>query len=221
MAASTTHVVSDTAELLNYSKAIASLLRVCFPNKYPEESALTLEQSAGFHDLDDTTWVLLWRRRSVLATELIGLVAVAQYHAACYVFNLCIKPEYRRQGLALQLLQETAAVAVRNKTPALIGNVDANDQPLLRFYSSLGAEIDRPTGLGNGGAAQSTLRLTAVLPLHVEDVPAFFKQHALRRRMQRRQQQWWLIGAAAGAVALALAVRVQLSRQAGAGAGAR
>jgi ribosomal protein S18 acetylase RimI-like enzyme len=213
------HVIDDPAELELHSKSIASVLRICFPGKYPDTD-LTLEESAGFHELSDTVWVLLWSHKG-LSTELIGLVSVVPYHNGLYVFNLCVKPSYRQQGWALQLLERLGDLALEKKTPALLGNVDAHDQGLIQFYSALGAEIVGASGAGSGGAAQSTVRLIAALPTSQNELPAFFHQHAQRRRMRRNQQQWLMIAAGAAAVLIIAVAGMQLVRSSTAAAARR
>jgi ribosomal protein S18 acetylase RimI-like enzyme len=207
------HTISDPDELHVHFKAIASVLRACFPGKYPaaSEADLTLEESAGFHDLSDTMWILLWNKNSALSSELVGLVAVAPYHNGVYVFNLCVKPTYRRQGWALKLLERAGEIAAQKNTPALLGNVDANNKALIQFYCALGADIVESAGIGSGGAAQSTVRVAAVLPGNGFEIPQFFELQAHRRRVERQRRAWWLMGAA-GALALAIAIAVASTR---------
>lgn len=94
---------------------VACLLQACFPTIFkglsPRE---TLQEGIGFHDMPDTTWILLRTQNPVLTKIsssmplIIGIATTIQYHTGMYVCNLCVSPTFQGRGLGLDLLEAAA-----------------------------------------------------------------------------------------------------------------
>lgn len=109
-----------------------------------EEEQQWMEQVLGFHEANDTFWLLLWDRRSGSPTRtLIGFVMLVPYHDSLYCANLAIEQGHRRQGLGTAILHEAQDEAARRSLFALTGTVVSTSPHLLAYYTRLGAKVDQ------------------------------------------------------------------------------
>lgn len=68
-----------------------------------------------------------WRGRSVL-----------------YLEDLFVRPEHRKKGIGVALMRRLAKIAVDEGCPRFVWEVLDWNEPAIRFYESLGAEVLRP-----------------------------------------------------------------------------
>ena len=68
-----------------------------------------------------------WRGRSVL-----------------YLEDLFVRPEHRKKGIGVALMRRLAKIAVGEGCPRFVWEVLDWNEPAIRFYESLGAEVLRP-----------------------------------------------------------------------------
>jgi GNAT superfamily N-acetyltransferase len=61
-----------------------------------------------------------------------------------YLEDLFVRPEHRKKGLGLALMRRLAQIAVDEGCPRLVWEVLDWNEPAIRFYESLGAEVLRP-----------------------------------------------------------------------------
>lgn len=135
----TSLMLDSAASSRNLTHEIAGMLRMCFPAvQTMVEDTHVLQDGLGFHDMEDTTWILLWGRHDgdigieqenrsdttkndAIATKkspwLIGLITVIPYHNnGFYLCNFCVAPNYQREGCGLDLLEEATQFAVVKTT---------------------------------------------------------------------------------------------------------
>jgi len=182
---------------------VASLLQKCFPVILTGMSTHeTLQDGIGFHDMKDTTWILLQRNTALTKTSLIGMATTIGYHNGLYVCNLCVSPVFQGRGFALNLLEAAALITVAppeykndhteqnidqkngsitaffSSKGRLIGHADANNHALLDYYTRLGAEKVQ-TGIFNNNTTSegSHVRLEREIPDTAEGLLSFFSAH--------------------------------------------
>jgi GNAT superfamily N-acetyltransferase len=61
-----------------------------------------------------------------------------------YLEDLFVRPSHRKLGLGLGLMRRLARIAVDEGCPRFVWEVLDWNEPALRFYESLGAEVLRP-----------------------------------------------------------------------------
>lgn len=61
-----------------------------------------------------------------------------------YLEDLFVRPEHRKKGIGLMLMRRLARVAVNEGCPRFVWEVLDWNEPAIRFYESLGAEVLRP-----------------------------------------------------------------------------
>ncbi|APR77257.1 Histone acetyltransferase HPA2 [Minicystis rosea] len=61
-----------------------------------------------------------------------------------YLEDLFVRPEHRKHGIGLALMRRLARVAVDLGCPRFVWEVLDWNEPALRFYASIGAEVLRP-----------------------------------------------------------------------------
>ena len=207
---------------------IVELLRICFPalqsDSLSDEEVLV--DGIGFHDLNDTTWILFYghhhhvqqfsskstaiQNELTMQSTLVGLITAIVYHNGLYLCNFCVSPEWRNQGLGLNILEQSGCLAYEHGLHTLIGNASTSDPFILKYYQSLGATVV-DTGGGSSPEVASSVRLQRRIPQTTHGIHAFFQD--LRRQRQNRRQRWRyglmaaILTAAATAVTLCLLPR--------------
>jgi GNAT superfamily N-acetyltransferase len=61
-----------------------------------------------------------------------------------YLEDLFVRPEHRHRGIGLALMRRLARVAVEMGCPRFVWEVLDWNEPALRFYAGIGAEVLRP-----------------------------------------------------------------------------
>ena len=195
---------------------IVNHLRMCFPHDFPNARTQTnqeiLQEGIGFHDLEDTTWILLYKQNnndritwgygcslsnnSNTATTatflLIGLITTIVYHDGLYLTNLSVNRKYRQNGYGLDLLEQCGIYASKCSKSMLIGNANVSDKFIISYYQSLGAQIIQ-TGIGSdtggGGSSSSTVRMQRKIHFQTQkDVMLFFNSLRQHRLVTRRRK---------------------------------
>ena len=69
---------------------------------------------------------------------------------SCYIFNLCVSPAFRRQGVASLLLDQAHAIAIKKKVKESFLHVDFGNDAAERLYQNSGYDH-----VANGGKAWS------------------------------------------------------------------
>lgn len=224
-------IVSDAALAIE----VASLLQLCFPTFLNGMSIEeTLRDGIGFHDMDDTTWILL-RGGEEKDDFLIGIATAIDYHNGIYVCNLCVSPAFQRRGFALNLLEAAAfltLVGQKNKKmmvapegkSRLIGHADAQNAGLLEYYINLGAkEVQTGITSANSNGKVSRLRFERLIPNTRDEIIIFFQSIRNKRLKERQKRSWfsrvgWTLLGALGssmivAISLQTARRTRLKRK--------
>jgi len=80
-------------------------------------------------------WVLLNEH-----DELIGYILFSVGADEAHLLNICISPEYRRQGLAKGLLTHMFGVLKEKEVETLFLEVRINSKPAIALYETLGFE---------------------------------------------------------------------------------
>lgn len=179
------------------SDEIAKVLQICFAEFAGLSTEQTLEEGIGFHELKDTTWLIL---RNQLNGEIIGIITAVRYHDGLYLSNFSVVPECRNKGIGLDILEAAGQLCVKLETNRLIGNARADDRYIVEYYQSLGAAIIQ-TGMGGGNAgntggrkfksktAMGSVRMVRDIPKTPAKVMEFFESlriERIRRRTGRK-----------------------------------
>jgi ribosomal-protein-alanine N-acetyltransferase len=81
---------------------------------------------------------LIAEKDRVLAGFLIVNLTIRRKASSGYITTLDVHPNFRRQGLARQLMQSAAIAAIQAGVTTLRLHVSAENEPAIRFYQSLG-----------------------------------------------------------------------------------
>jgi ribosomal protein S18 acetylase RimI-like enzyme len=126
---------------------ICAILEACFTDWPDKDDRFTpenvLDRSIGFFDPEMCNYIVLTE-----GAKLIGMLSFADFSKSLFLFNLCVLPEYRNQGLASCLIGELTIVAFQKKKLSICGNVDTKNTNLVKYYAKKGAEI-KAIGVGN------------------------------------------------------------------------
>ena len=166
---------------------IARVLQMCFAEFAGLSTEQTLEEGIGFHELKDTTWLIL--RNESNNGEIIGMITAVRYHDGLYLSNFAVVPELRSKGIGLDILEAAGQLSIKLGTNRLIGNARADDRCIVEYYQSLGATIIQ-TGMGGGnGGSTGSVRMVRDIPSRPADVREFFESLRIKRMRRRRRRK--------------------------------
>ena len=166
---------------------IAKVLQTCFAEFVGLSTEQTLEEGIGFHELKDTTWLIL--RNESNNGEIIGMITAVRYHDGLYLSNFAVVPELRSKGIGLDILEAAGQLSIKLGTNRLIGNARADDRYIVEYYQSLGATIIQ-TGMGGGkGDSTGSVRMVRDIPSTPADVREFFESLRMERIRRRRRRK--------------------------------
>lgn len=106
---------------------LAKLEKVCFSTPWSEKS---LEE-----ELDNHTAHFLVAEADGEIAGYIGLFVVCE---SCYISNVAVFPEYRRQGVATRLLGSASELAAENGAESISLEVRPSNEAAVALYSGLG-----------------------------------------------------------------------------------
>jgi GNAT superfamily N-acetyltransferase len=167
---------------------IARVLQICFAEFVGLSTEQTLEEGIGFHELKDTTWLIL--RNESNNGDIIGMITAVRYHDGLYLSNFSVLPEARNKGIGLDILEAAGQLSIKLGTNRLIGNARADNRYVVEYYQSLGATIIQ-TGMGGGnGGSTGSVRMVRDIPSTPADVREFFESLRTDRLRRRRKKKF-------------------------------
>lgn len=139
------------------------LVSLCFPDMGTSLDEFQgrdfLDQIIGHHELNDCLFLYIFNQNK----GMVGFAILCAYHDAVYVSCLCVHPQWRRNGLGKQMLLHAQCLAFELHLPKVCGTVIGQQPHLVRYYSKLGAEVQR-MGIGSdGGSYSGSTRFSKVI----------------------------------------------------------
>lgn len=110
-------------------EAIAALEKLCFSTPWTYEN---LEEELH----NDTAYFFV----ALDDNKLIGYIGVSVVADSCYVNNIAVYPEYRRQGVGTALIKMASLTADVMGTDFISLEVRESNYPAIALYRSLGFE---------------------------------------------------------------------------------
>ena len=108
---------------------LAQLEKICFSQPWSEKSLS--------EELDNRTAHFLVAESDEKIAGYIGIFVVCE---SCYVSNVAVFPEYRRQGVAKQLIERACVVAEENGAESISLEVRPSNAAAVSLYGSVGFE---------------------------------------------------------------------------------
>lgn len=108
---------------------LAKLEKICFSQPWSEKSLA--------EELDNRTAHFLVAESGDNIVGYIGIFVVCE---SCYVSNIAVFPEYRRQGAAKQLIESACAAAEENGAESISLEVRPSNAAAVSLYESVGFE---------------------------------------------------------------------------------
>ena len=108
---------------------LAQLEKICFSQPWSENSLS--------EELDNRTAHFLVAESDEKIAGYIGIFVVCE---SCYVSNVAVFPEYRRQGVAKQLIERACVVAEENGAESISLEVRPSNAAAVSLYGSVGFE---------------------------------------------------------------------------------
>ena len=108
---------------------LAQLEKICFSQPWSEKSLS--------EELDNRTAHFLVAESDEKIGGYIGIFVVCE---SCYVSNVAVFPEYRRQGVAKQLIERACVVAEENGAESISLEVRPSNAAAVSLYGSVGFE---------------------------------------------------------------------------------
>jgi hypothetical protein len=177
----------DTSLEAKAASQVVAVFSSSFPECELQSGADSLSElvqnSVGFHDLEDCIWAILLQREGAddEATTVIGLATIAVCHNMCVLFNLCVHKAERGKGHAVRLARALSKEALKKGKSCLTGMVDVRKAGLVRYYTSRGAVQEAHFGMGGGSGKSfqpSSIRLRFPLSDALVESPQFGKRVA-------------------------------------------
>jgi GNAT superfamily N-acetyltransferase len=129
---------ADVPLILNFVRALAEYERA--PNKVVATEKDFLRD--GFGPNPKFRCIIAeWDHRPAGLALFFYNYSTWRGHAGLYLEDLFVVPEMRGKGIGKALLRQVAQVAVREDCHAIVWMVVEWNEPALKFYESLGAEI--------------------------------------------------------------------------------
>ena len=153
-------VIASTTVARKHIPAISRLIIASFPGEAAsaiDDEDDVLSVLAGFHEVDECEWLLAIDEHE----EIVGMAMVVQYHDSLYVASLCVLPARRGKGVGSRLMRSASALAAQRGLPSLSGSVFGGSERLVRFYQSLGGQLEAGHSVAAPGSPQPAQRLRA------------------------------------------------------------
>jgi ribosomal protein S18 acetylase RimI-like enzyme len=144
---------TDLAGILDLAYRLAEL--------HGELSVLTPEQAAAAIELGHLEIVIAEQSGFVIGyVSLQRRTNLAAGTDALQVTELVVHPDYRRKGIGKALIGFVARIAMQRNIPSLTLGVKAENEEALRFYATIGFQIE-PTRSLRGVLRGESLRKAA------------------------------------------------------------
>jgi ribosomal-protein-alanine N-acetyltransferase len=135
-------------------KSLVEIENACFAVPW-EESLI----SADLNGFGSSIYL-----KAMLNGAVVGYGVLGQTDGSAHVMNIAVLPEYRRRGIALQIMAAFGEIASEWRTSRMRLEVRASNVAARAFYSSIGFVYSlRIKGYYNDG--EDALELVARLPL--------------------------------------------------------